>query len=63
MTYKFLTSIFLDGAWTQWTSWSECSVTCGGGGWKAQYRFCADPPAEDGGAECEGEAFYNMTCS
>ena len=42
-----------DGAWSDWTSWSACSTTCGRG-LKARKRACDNPPPGPGGATCKG---------
>nr|XP_034327535.1 uncharacterized protein LOC105323126 [Crassostrea gigas] len=43
----------IDGAWSQWGSWSTCSVTCGGGK-QSRSRACIDPPPANGGKDCVG---------
>ena len=54
--YLFL-SIVLDGAWSQWGSWSACSQTCatklpGPIATRRRSRSCTDPPPTFGGEEC-----------
>lgn len=39
-----------------WTDWSECSVSCGGG---TQTRTCTDPAPSCGGADCVGSDTQN----
>ncbi|CAL4115627.1 unnamed protein product, partial [Meganyctiphanes norvegica] len=43
----------VDGGWSQWDSWSECSVKSGSGMQKRK-RFCTNPSPRDGGAQCVG---------
>merc|ERR1719229_921662 len=44
-----------------WAPWGECSVTCGGGGSQSRTRGIASP-AENGGAECEGDFSEERGC-
>ena len=52
----------VDGGWTQWTKWSECSVDCGSGK-QTSRRDCANPfPSPNGGKACEGEGKRSRKC-
>ncbi|XP_057313086.1 SCO-spondin-like isoform X2 [Hydractinia symbiolongicarpus] len=56
----------IHGNWTEWSSYSDCSVTCGNGT-KERNRTCTDPPPQFGGDECmmmntsRGLVEYNST--
>ncbi|XP_057313082.1 SCO-spondin-like isoform X2 [Hydractinia symbiolongicarpus] len=56
----------IHGNWTEWSSYSDCSVTCGIGT-KERNRTCTDPPPQFGGDECvmmnttRGLVEYNST--
>ncbi|XP_048586559.1 uncharacterized protein LOC5521005 [Nematostella vectensis] len=51
----------VDGNFTEWTSWSTCTRTCGAG---AQWRMrtCTKPPAAYGGLNCSGPANQTQEC-
>ncbi|KAH9523329.1 hypothetical protein Btru_066407 [Bulinus truncatus] len=55
-------SVFpLDGGWSQWTSWTSCSVTCGSGR-KSRFRICNDPAPKHGGRFCAGDPVEWTPC-
>ena len=37
--------ILVNGSWSSWQSWTECSKSCGGG-MKERTRTCTNPPPE-----------------
>lgn len=41
----------IDGNYTEWTEWSDCTATCGGGS-KTRIRTCTNPPPQHGGNNC-----------
>jgi hypothetical protein len=51
----------IDGAWTDWGTWSSCSKTCGAGE-QTRSRTCTDPPPQHGGAECSGSEIAYRHC-
>jgi len=51
----------LDGRWSSWGAWSECSSSCGVGT-KLRSRSCSDPPAVYGGDPCVGEDLGASSC-
>ena len=52
----------VNGGWTAWGNWSECSVTCGGGT-KTRSRSCTNPPAAHGGDACVGLKEMTQDCN
>ncbi|ROL43461.1 Hemicentin-1, partial [Anabarilius grahami] len=52
----------VDGNWSEWSSWEECSRTCGQGN-RTRVRTCSNPPAQHGGRACEGKAVEAIMCS
>ncbi|XP_070817740.1 hemicentin-1 [Chaetodon trifascialis] len=52
----------VDGNWSEWSVWEECSRTCGQGN-RTRVRICSNPPAQHGGRPCEGKAVEVIMCS
>ena len=52
----------VDGGWSEYGDWSECSVKCGGGT-QSRSRTCDNPAPAAGGAKCEGDAKEEQTCN
>ncbi|XP_075444784.1 SCO-spondin-like [Ascaphus truei] len=52
----------LDGGFAPWSSWSPCSVTCGGLGNMTRSRDCTDPAPANGGEDCEGPSVDIKYC-
>nr|XP_043901345.1 SCO-spondin [Solea senegalensis] len=52
----------VDGAWSQWGAWSECSLPCGGGV-KFRGRQCDNPSPQSGGRGCLGAAEQRRDCN
>ncbi|XP_052715472.1 deleted in malignant brain tumors 1 protein-like [Crassostrea angulata] len=52
----------VDGNWGHWSSWLDCSVTCGTGN-QIRRRFCSNPRPENGGRHCQGSSTDTLTCN
>ncbi|MBN3302329.1 HMCN1 protein, partial [Amia calva] len=52
----------VDGGWSEWTAWEECSRSCGQGN-RTRVRTCTNPAAQHGGRPCEGKAVEALMCS
>ncbi|XP_066919223.1 SCO-spondin-like [Clytia hemisphaerica] len=52
----------VDGGWTEWTDWGECSVTCGTGT-QARTRTCTNPTPANGGDTCTGDTSESQDCN
>lgn len=52
----------IDGQWGNWTEYSECSRSCGGGVSMAS-RECDNPRPENEGAFCVGERIRYKVCN
>ncbi|XP_078407396.1 LOW QUALITY PROTEIN: hemicentin-1-like [Cetorhinus maximus] len=52
----------VNGGWSPWQRWSECSASCGGGK-RLRRRQCSSPPPNGNGRGCPGESFQTSGCS
>jgi len=52
--------VIVDGKWSEWTDWSQCTVSCGGGT-SQRSRTCK--PAENGGIDCVGDSVETRDCN
>lgn len=52
----------VDGSFSDWSSWSQCSVTCHNGT-QQRNRSCSNPPPANGGKQCEGSTQETQICS
>uniref|UniRef100_A0A3B4XYZ2 SCO-spondin n=1 Tax=Seriola lalandi dorsalis TaxID=1841481 RepID=A0A3B4XYZ2_SERLL len=51
----------VDGQWSQWTPWGQCSVSCGAG-LQSRYRFCSSPHRSGSGLPCLGPHREDQVC-
>jgi len=51
----------VDGGWSAWSSWTECSVTCDYGV-QTRLRTCTNPVPEFNGAPCQGNGTASKAC-
>lgn len=59
MSSENLLRTLVDGVWASWTTWSECSVSCGYGE-QLRVRVCIGPLY--GGHNCSGLDTDRQTC-
>nr|XP_022294190.1 A disintegrin and metalloproteinase with thrombospondin motifs adt-1-like [Crassostrea virginica] len=57
-----LISCPVDGAWSDWTGWSPCSLTCGAGV-QTRVRHCDNPAPSHAGLFCPGDPFQVQPCT
>lgn len=50
------------GGLSPWTSWSSCSLSCGGLGLKTRTRACSQPASAHGGRDCQGPRQETTFC-
>ena len=66
--YHFLASSSIstgssvDGGWSDYTDWTECSVECGGG-IRSRTRLCNNPAPLNSGALCVGDGTETEECN
>lgn len=51
----------VNGGWSSWSNWTECSLTCGIGV-EAKFRFCTNPKPQGGGDLCHGKDVMVRRC-
>ena len=51
----------VDGQWSEWKPWTECTRTCGGGV-QTRARTCTQPSPAYGGKDCEGRIDETRPC-
>ncbi|XP_055954312.1 neurogenic locus notch homolog protein 1-like [Patella vulgata] len=52
----------VNGGWGNWTEWSECSTSCGGGT-SSRHRLCDNPSPDDDGEPCQGDDTEVKPCN
>ncbi|NXX95340.1 HMCN1 protein, partial [Centropus bengalensis] len=52
----------VDGNWSEWGLWEECSKSCGQGN-RTRSRACSSPAAQHGGQPCGGSAVESVMCN
>ncbi|CAB4037686.1 Hypothetical predicted protein, partial [Paramuricea clavata] len=52
----------INGGFTDWSAWSECSSDCGKRSLRSRERYCTNPSPSNGGADCDGERFQLTLC-
>lgn len=52
----------LNGGWSPWTSWSQCSRDCSRG-IRSRKRSCSNPEPKYGGQTCQGPAQEYQECN
>ena len=59
---RIITKNSVNGRYTDFGEWSECSAKCGEGK-QTRTRTCTNPAPANGGLDCVGEASQTRPCS
>ena len=62
MTFLLKFCSDVDGGWSAWTGWSQCTKTCGLGR-QYRYRSCDNPKPVGNGAQCPGDHRQVAICN
>ena len=54
--------VLVDGGWSEWTVWTDCSVTCSNGS-QSRNRTCNNPVPVENGLDCDGEPTSAQDCN
>lgn len=54
--------LLVDGVWSAWSVWSNCTLVQCGVGNKTRTRSCDSPSPSEGGKTCEGDPAESETC-
>ena len=55
-------SNLVDGKWSEWESWGNCSVSCGRG-YRIRIRKCDNPTPAYGGKDCKSNSHEGQECN
>ena len=53
--------VVIDGGWSNWSAYGDCSVTCGTGSY-TRNRECNSPEPSNGGSTCAGDTSETREC-
>jgi len=59
--YSRTIALKVNGAWSDWTEWSDCNTKCGRGT-QRRFRYCNNPPPLNDGLKCDGDSIQTNEC-
>ena len=62
MIFTFHFSFSVHGRFNDWSDWTECSASCGGGQ-QSRTRTCTNPEPAFGGNQCSGDSEETQSCN
>lgn len=62
LLFSWTALVLVDGGFSEWDDWTECSVSCGGGG-QTRTRRCDNPAPQFGGLDCVGDMTECQACN
>ncbi|XP_069120192.1 cell surface hyaluronidase-like [Argopecten irradians] len=62
LTLPFVSREVVDGGFSEWSEWLECTAMCGGGK-SVRNRKCDNPSPQNGGHDCVGESEGIKDCN
>ena len=60
--HNFSLNFLVDGNWTEWSNFTDCSLSCGNGT-RDRFRYCTNPMPMHGGEYCLGENNEREHCN
>ena len=57
-----ITFVIVDGHWSPWGAFGDCSKSCGGGK-QRRSRTCTNPAPSGGGNTCLGPSYQSIACN
>ena len=60
--FRFVYVVPVDGQWSAWGEYSQCTADCNGGE-KTKVRRCDSPSPMYGGQQCVGEDTQTISCN
>jgi len=59
---EYLKTLFsVDGGWSIWSQWTNCSAECGNGT-QTRMRTCTNPTPKFSGSPCQGQNEQSQLC-